>query len=363
MKKTKMSSLNNSTFPNETYDDDNGVEQYIESDGLRVFRYALFSVIILASLIGNSMVCYAVWSIPCRKPLSYYLVANMAFAEILSSVCLPVMLVNQEDYELAVRAKCIVNPPQVLAILVVTYSLAAIAFYRYRVMAEPNPRGSSSKVKLLTILGVWLVSFAISFPLFIGLRYEDGKCNELTVAKNDIYVLTKFVLNYALPYVIMLASYGAVAWNLRKRIAEKTIEARNSMIPSSCIVEAEDQIELEDAQANEVRRFRETGHRTSVMNEGIRRGSRPESTDLEKDLLKMIFLIIIVFVVCYFPYQAHFLWARIYKINSYQFRYHDLMFKYIFILICLPSALHPLCYGTMNRFYAKAFSKIILCRK
>ena len=103
------------------------------------------------------------------------------------------------------------------------------------------------------------------------------------------------------------------------------------MVPSSCIVEAEDQIELEDAQVNEVRRFRETGHRTSVMNEGIRRGSRPESTDLEKDLLKMIFVIIIVFVVCYFPYQAHFLWARIYNINKYQFRYHGLMYKYIFI--------------------------------
>ena len=360
-----MSSPNNSTFANGTdlpvYGLQQYVEQYKESNGLRVFRYALFSLIILASLIGNSMVCYAVWSIPYRKPLSYYLVANMAIAEILNSVCLTVMLVNQEDRGLIVRAKCILNPPQVLAILVVTYSLAAIAFYRYRVMVEPNPRGPSTEVKLLTILGVWLVSMAISFPLFIGMRYQDGKCKELAVASNDIYVLTKFILNFALPYVIMLASYGAVAWNLRKRIAKKTIEARNSMVPSSCV---EDQIELQDALVGEVRRFRETEQRNSMMNEtGNRRGSRPESTDLEKDLLKMIFVIIIVFVVCYFPYQAHFLWVRIYNIRAYQFRYHALLIKYIFILICLPGALHPLCYGTMSRFYAKAFSKIILCRK
>ena len=359
-----MSSPNNSSFPNETYDNDYEVEQYIESSGLRVFRYALFSVIILASIIGNSMVCYAVWSIPYRKPFSYYLVANMATAEILSSVCLPVMLVNQENRELVVRAKCILNPLQVLAILVVTYSLAAIALYRYRVIAEPSPPGTSMKVKLLTIFGMWLVSFAISFPLFIGLRYEDGKCNELHVASNDIYVLTKFILNYALPYVIMLASYSAVAWNLRKRIAVKTIQVRNSMVPaSSCVVVAEDKIELQDAEVNEVGHLRETKQRKSMMNENNRRGSKPDSTDLEKDLLKMIFVIIIVFVVCYFPYQAHFLWARIYNITAYQFRYHNLMYKYIFILICLPSALHPLCYGTMNRFYAKAFSKIILCRK
>ena len=340
---------------------ENGTD--VESKGLRVFRLALFSVITLASLIGNSMVCYAVWSMPSRKPLSYYLVANMAFAEILSSVCLPFIIANDENRELVVRAKCILNPFQVLAILVVTYSLAAIAFYRYRVIAEPNPRGPSTKVKLLIILGVWLVSFAISFPLFIGLRYEDGECNELPVASNGIYVLTKFILNYALPYVIMLASYGAVAWNLRKRIVEKTIEARNSMVPSSCVVEAEDEIELQDTQVNEVRRLRENEQRKSMVDDSNRRGSRPESTDLEKDLLKMIFVIITVFVVCYFPYQAHFLWVRIYNVTQWQFRYHVLVYKYILILICLPSALHPLCYGTMNRFYAKAFSKIILCRK
>lgn len=358
-----MSSPNNSTIANGTDPPNYGVEQYAESSGLRVFRLALFSLIIVASLLGNSMVCYAVWSIPYHKPLSYYLVANMAFAEILSSACLPVMLANGENEELVVRANCILNPFQVLGILVVTYSLAAIAFYRYRVMVEPNPRGPSTKVKLLTILGVWLVSFAISFPLFIGLRYQDGKCKELAVASNDTYVLTKFILNYALPYVIMLASYGAVAWNLRKRIAEKTIEARNSMVPSSCVVKAEDQIELQAAPVNEGRRSRETEQRTSMMNESNRRGSRPESTDLERDLLKMIFVIIIIFVVCYFPYQAYFLWVRIYNIETYQFRYQHLMFAYIFILTCLPGALHPLCYGTMSRFYAKAFSKLILCRK
>ena len=114
------------------------------------------------------------------------------------------------------------------------------------------------------------------------------------------------------------------------------------MVPSSCVVEPEGQIELQDALVNEVRCFRETRQRTSMMNETNRRGSRPESTELEKDLLKMIFVIIIVFAVCYFPYQAHFVWARIYNIDAYQFRYHDLMSKYIFILICLPGALHPL---------------------
>ena len=358
-----MRLLNNTTIENET---DAGVELYIESKELREFRLVLFSVIILASLIGNSMVCYAVWQ-KTRKPLSYCLVANMAFAEILSSLCLPVLLATRETtpntHHVLIEARCILNPLQVLSGLVVVYSLAAIAFLRYRIMVGPNPRGPTKKVKILTIAGVWLVSLAISIPLFIGLKFENGQCNERPVASNEVYVLIKFILNYALPYVIMVASYGAVAWNLRKRIVEKTIQNRTSIIPSSCVVESEDHLELHDLanQATEVNRFRNERRRV-LVDESNRRGSRPENTDPEKDLLKMIFALIIVFVVCYFPYQASFLWARIYKINSWQFRYHLLMDQYVFILICLPGALHPLCYGTMNSFLAKAFLKIILCR-
>ncbi|KAJ7378050.1 hypothetical protein OS493_024712 [Desmophyllum pertusum] len=130
-----MRLLNNTTIANET---DAGWELYLESKELRDFRLVLFSVIILASLIGNSMVCYAVWQKP-RKPLSYCLVANMAFAEILSSLCLSVLLANRETtHHVLIEARCILNPLQVLSGLVVVYSLVAIAFLRYRIMVGPN---------------------------------------------------------------------------------------------------------------------------------------------------------------------------------------------------------------------------------
>ena len=90
------------------------------------------------------------------------------------------------------------------------------------------------------------------------------------------------------------------------------------------------------------------------------RDSKPENTDPVKDLLKMIFMLIIIYVVCYFPYQAHYVWERVCNITVRQFRYHQLFMDYNFILICVPIALHPLCYGTMKSFFAKAFSKIIL---
>ena len=54
-------------------DETTGVEQYKETTGLRIVRLTLFSMIILASLIGNSVICKAVWSMSFRKPFSYHL--------------------------------------------------------------------------------------------------------------------------------------------------------------------------------------------------------------------------------------------------------------------------------------------------
>ena len=343
------------------------IEQYKEPIGLYIFRVTLISLILFVSVFGNSMVCYAVWKIPSHRPLSYYLVANMAFAEILSSLSLTVMFTSIENYRDPAyqKAYCVLNPLQVIAILVVTYSLAAIAFCRYRFIVNPLlRRPSTMRIKILTIFGLWLLSLAISFPLFFGIRYKDGECSELPVTDNKYYVIIRFVLNYALPYGIMLASYGGVAWNLRKRIVMKEERLRSSKIGSFRLPETEDQVELENLtdRTREDAHFRETERRIVLVDQNNRRDSKPETTDLEKDLLKMIFVLIIVFVVCFLPFQAMFVWERVYGISSYQFRYHQLMSDYVFILITLPSALHPLCYDTMNTFFAKEFSKVILCQ-
>ena len=361
-----MEFINNTNITNSTEPSTVGsvswIEQYKEPKALYIFRLTLFSVIISASLIGNSMVCYAVCTIPSRKPLSYHLVANMAFAEILSSVCLAVMFAswqNPTDVVLQ-EAACILNPLQVVALLVVIYSLAAIAFYRYRFIVNPLPRTPSSvkTITILTISGLWLMSFAIACPFFFGLRFRNGVCMELSVVNNRSYVAIRFILNYALPYVIMVVSYGAVAWNVKMRIVQISERNRTSSTESSCVVQIEDQIELQDL--GEDTRMKE--RKSVVLDQNNPTNSKPENTDPEKDLLKMIFMLIIIYVVCYFPYQAHYVWERVSNITAYQFKYHQLFIDYNFILICLPSALHPLCYGTMNSFFAKAFSKIILCR-
>ena len=185
------------------------------------------------------------------------------------------------------------------------------------------------------------MSFAIACPYFFGLRFRNGNCEELSFVNNRSYVAIRFILNYALPYVIMLASYGAVAWNLRRRIVQIKRLNRDLNVVPSCVDETELQ-ELRDGTRMEK-------IRSVLLDQNNRRDSKPENTDPEKDLLKM--MLIIIFVTCYFPYQAHYVWEKVCNITAYQFRYHRLFIGYNFILICLPSAaLHPLCqFNLINR--------------
>jgi hypothetical protein len=82
----------------------------------------------------------------------------------------------------------------------------------------------------------------------------------------------------------------------------------------------------------------------------------------EQDLLKMIYVIVLVFVFCYFPYQVFFLLEYFGVVAYSNWQYFHITRRYIFLITCLPSALHPLCYGTMSKFYAKAFRNIVLCK-
>ena len=359
-----MASLSNTTtFTNETSkESDWGILQYQETPPLRVFRLSCFTVIIIAGSIGNSVVCKATWKTPLCHPFSFHLVAHIAFAEILNCLCLLIMLVWQ--YESGYKDRivhgiwCVVNPIQVISLMVVTFSLAALAFYRYQVLINPIQRPVSGKLKTVIFSCLWLVPTAVCVPIFIRNRFVGGHCELHPIGNGSAYSLVLFTLSYVLPYLAMLASYGAVAWKLRQPKDQKPA-AQTSIIPSSAA--AIELVTLTNNREEEITLQEGKQRRQALVDVKNRRGIKPNDAGAEQDLLKIIYAIILIFVVCYFPFQATFLWERLADVNEWKFRYHSLMRRYSFLLMCLPSALHPWCYGAMNNFYAKAFTKVFLC--
>ena len=363
----------NSTFPPST---DPAEPSVLEEPTLsRVFRVILFSLITLASLIGNTMVCKATCKPSSRKPLTYYLVTNLAVAEIISSLCLPFMFAYQylDEWPFGVFACQLIIPLQVLAMFVVTSTLAAISVYRcVFIVFQPFCKTITPRKTILFLCLLWVIGVAVCLPLFMFHRIltpdEGGIYCHTEFAGDDIYNgptnnqqmynIAKFILNFAVPYLVMLVSYGAVALKLKRHISRREkdelfelAQARSSILSTT--------VEHENEEKNSTGMVQDT-----ETIEAKRRKSSRGIIDLEHDLLRMIYAVILVFVVCYIPYQVHFLFLHFGGYDRFPAaeRYSRLIVYYLFLLTSLPSALHPLCYGTMSKFYATSFSKLVLCR-
>ena len=84
--------------------------------------------------------------------------------------------------------------------------------------------------------------------------------------------------------------------------------------------------------------------------------------ELENDLLRMVYALVLVFVVCYIPYQIQFLLME-FSVKAFMYWPHRYIIdRLVYTLTCLPSALHPVFYGMMSQFYRKAFIRMIACR-
>ena len=94
-----------------------------EPEALRTFRVVSFSVIAAFALVGNLVVCRAVWRNPGPKPIAHYLVSNLAFAEIISMICLLFTFHAYEppySWRLGHLLCKIVEPLQIASLLVIT---------------------------------------------------------------------------------------------------------------------------------------------------------------------------------------------------------------------------------------------------
>ena len=362
----------------------NTTKFFQEPNGLKTLRLTLISMVIFSSVVGNFMVCKTVWKIPYHKPFSYYLVANVAVAELINSLCISIIVFYEEkgSWTLGKAACILTNPLLVLTMCVITNSLAIIAVYRYR--ATLNKTRPSAFAKTLTIAGVWLMALAITLPLFVTRRlveYSTGdfECRSYfpgdkisdTPGYNK-YTIVRLIFTFAVPYFVILSAYIALAIKLKLFVRKTENHQIDMGTFVSSAANAAEHMQADNANASLNASRRLTDGSLNIKPEGqslhmegnIKKRQRKRKLIVEKAenrLLKTIFVIILIFVVCYTPYQVMFLWEYFGGIENWQFYYHELLRDYLFILKCLPSAVHPICYGAMNSVFTRAFSRIFTC--
>ena len=383
-----------------------------EPEPLRITRTVVFSLIAALALVGNFVVCRAVWRNPGPKPIAHYLVSNLAFAEIVSMVCLVFTFHAYEppySWKLGYVMCKILDPLQVASLLVVTTTLAILAVYRCVLLIKPMVRKPTRRLTCCVILVSWVGAVGLSVPAghfrvvnSYGDKCEIHYCEEVFPEGlkhyQNTYSVVLFVINFALPFLIMAMSYSLVSKKIRehifviKRLRDEQSKALSSVTQYSVCGEElqtagenQDEIELENISDNSNKeKCGADRHRkgramyvnledqeadnkgtlkTASPDDQIAKQNEKSAFELENDLLRMVYALVIIFLVCYIPYQVQFLMVE-FKVQAFVLWPHRYTFnRIVFTLTCLASALHPICYGMMSKFYYKAFVRMIACRK
>ena len=358
-----------------------------EPEALRLTRIVVFILIAALSLLGNCVVFREVWRNPGPKPFAHYLVSNLAFAEIVSMICLIFTFHAYErpySWRLGHVMCKILEPLQISSLLVVTTTLAMLAIYRCVLLIKPMVAAKLNRRKTYcAILASWVVSVGLSLPAghyrvvnSYGQKCEIHYCEEIFPEglqhHQNTYSIVLFVFNFALPFVIMAVSYTLASkkitdfvFVLRRTQQEENMVApayvTRASTPMEDVQEARDRGEVERDNHAAIKVLSRKS-KISPDSQHTLTNTNQDVIELENDFIRMVYALVLTFIVCYIPYQVQFLMTE-FNVKAFRCWSHRNSFnRIVFTLTCLPSALHPVFYGLMSKTYRKAFIKMIACR-
>ncbi|XP_035382343.1 D(3) dopamine receptor [Electrophorus electricus] len=202
-----------------------GINSSLASDlhkGLLNYYAMLYSLLILAIVFGNVLVCLAVVRERSLQTTTNYLVVSLAVSDLLvASLVMPwaVYLEVVGGAWLFSRLYC--NIFVTLDVMMCTASilnLCAISIDRYTAVVMPvlyNTTQSSRKRVSVMIATVWILAFAVSCPLLFGFNTTDDPL--VCSISNPDFVIYSSVVSFYLPFMVTLLVYIRIYIFLRRR--------------------------------------------------------------------------------------------------------------------------------------------------
>lgn len=195
------------------------------SEYVQVLIIVMYTVVTVIAIGGNGIVCYLVYAYKRMHTVPNYFIVNLAISDIIMALfCIPFTFVANLilNYWPFGETMCpVVLYIQVVAVFLSSYTLVAMSIDRYIVIVHPFRPRITVKQTVLTILVIWIVSFAIPLPTFLKSKIiyysnTSGQCLELWENNTEqyIYGLSLMILHYFGPLTLLLFSYTKIGYNI-----------------------------------------------------------------------------------------------------------------------------------------------------
>nr|QRN45465.1 allatotropin receptor [Carausius morosus] len=336
-------------------------EDYIDMIVNHIFptRYewaliAMHCVVFVVGLVGNALVCVAVYRNHTMRTVTNYFIVNLAVADFMVILfCLPPSVVWDvtETWFMGMALCKVVLYFQTVSVAVSVLTLTFISVDRWYAICFPLQFRSTTKRAKVAIIVIWLLALSFDIPELIVLKtqrrpelrvdtlYLTQCVSSWTESSDMTFHAVKALVLYTLPLLFMAVAYCQIVrvlWssdNIPGHL--ETVNQRVSTYDSTAL--------------NSTRRQTLNSNANTTTECQLR--SRRKAA-------KMLVAVVIMFAVCYFP--VHLLNILRYTVNIPQTDVTTAISSLSHWLCYANSAVNPVIYNFMSGKFRREFKRTIL---
>ncbi|XP_037084314.1 RYamide receptor-like [Pollicipes pollicipes] len=187
-----------------------------------------YSILFVAGLTGNTLVCYVVFSATRMRTVTNILIANMAAGDLLiACLCMPFTFLHLVVFGFWPFGDALcrgVSFAQAVSVFVSAYTLVAISADRYTAIVHPLVSRGSRRRTRIVLLAVWMLALSTCVPIAVTSRadvpeaerhfamHEHCVCQEVWEGNGRrYYTVVVMLLQYFLPVTVLAVTYGRIA--------------------------------------------------------------------------------------------------------------------------------------------------------
>nr|QBS47871.1 neuropeptide-like GPCR [Tripedalia cystophora] len=338
----------------------------------RTFKLSMYSSVLMLSIAGNIILICAICKFRKLRTVPNFLVLNLSICDLLVVISsIPFQVAYEElAYFPFGRVGCkTLWPVATGGVNAGVLTLVAIAVERYKAITSPMSFRFNRYRALSTIFLTHVIGICAVVPYSLSLHYSTSQvdCLETWSRKSrQIYTLTLFLLQYAIPLPVIVTLYS-LSWNKLRhqnmetiRIAQKNNHRRSERNRDGHEKLRRSKASRNGSRKSLVRRDSSMAKRLVELRESFRRPDPLCQVALQRyeqtmRTLKMFIAVIVVFAVCALPNQITWLWTD-FSSNGGP---GDNLSTVFYFLTYTNSVFNPWIYGGFNPSFRQAYKVMV----
>ncbi|XP_063047371.1 orexin receptor type 2 [Engraulis encrasicolus] len=362
---TPASSNNTTEILLYSHINEDDIWEYLQPKHYEWVLIAGYIIVFVVSLVGNTLVCFAVWKNHHMRTVTNYFIVNLSFADILVTlICLPASLVVDitETWFFGGTLCKVVPYLQTISVSVSVLTLSCIAQDRWYAICHPLMFKSTAKRARNSIVLIWGVSCVVMIPQAVVMECSQfpeltNKTSLFTVCdehwSDDIYPKVYhtcfFIVTYFAPLCLMVMAYIQICHKLWCQQIPGTGSpgVQRKWHSLQCTTLSSGSVSGQSVKV-----------KTSTLTAEVKQVKARRKT------ARMLIVVLFVFALCYLPISILNVMKRVF--GSFQYTNNrETVYAWFTIshwLIYANSAANPIIYNFLSGKFREEFKAAFSCR-